>query len=423
MPRKFGIRDAGILLHRWTGLLIAAFLIIVGLTGSVLSFEGPIDRLLNPELHVSRPPNASPLDLATLAERAEASDPRLRIGYFWAEEDQVHVMVSGRKDPSTGKPYELGYSHVILDPWSGALLARTVMEGQWKEPRPWRQRVLPFVYSLHTSLATSTSAGWTFMGIIALLWTIDCFIAFYITLPRSAGSFWQRWKQAWKVKFTANSMRVHFDLHRAGGLWLWPLLFIFGWSSVMFGLPQVYEPVMKHLFDYQSMGDTISKNTLPKPLDTPALTWRQAQQAGERAMAEQATLHHFTIQRPYGMAYIAEYGAFTYCVRSSIDFRGHGWDTSVLVDGNTGQLRSVDLAHGQHLGNSIFNLLWGIHFADLRDWLPYRILVCLFGLFLGTISYTGVVIWWRKRRVRRKSAEQRISMPSLNAESELRRAG
>ena len=92
--------------------------------------------------------------------------------------------------------------------------------------------------------------------------------------------------------------------------------------------------------------------------------------------------------------------ATTYGVRSSIDFRGHGWDTSVLVDGNTGRLRSVDLARGQHLGNSIFNLLWGIHFADLRDWLPYRILVCLFGLFLGVISYTGVYIWWKKRKTR-----------------------
>ena len=401
MPRKFGIRDAGILLHRWTGLLIAAFLIIVGLTGSILAFEDKIDHLLNPELHVAHPPNRTPLDLATFAERAEASDLRLRVNYFWAEEDQVHVVVSGRTDPSTAKPYELGYSQLILDPWSGAILGKSVMEGRWRDPGPWRRRLLPFVYSLHTSMATGTSTGWTFMGVIALLWTLDCFVAFYVTLPRGADSFWQRWNQAWRVKWKANSMRVHFDLHRAGGLWLWPLLFIFGWSSVMFGLPQVYEPVMKHFFDYQTMNEQISKDTLAKPLYTPSLNWRQAQQAGERAIAEQASLYHFSVRRPYGMAYIADYGAYTYGVRSSIDFRGHGWDTSVLVDGDTGQLRSVGLPRGQHLGNSIFNLLWGIHFADLRDWLPYRILICLFGLFLGTISYTGVYIWWKKRRVRR----------------------
>ena len=208
-------------------------------------------------------------------------------------------------------------------------------------------------------------------------------------------------------------MRVHFDLHRAGGLWLWPLLFIFGWSSVMFGLPQVYEPVMKHLFDYQSMSEQISKDTLAKPLHTPALNWRQAQQAGERAIAEQASLYHFTVRRPYGMAYIAEYGAYTYGVRSSIDFRGHGWDTGVLVDGHTGRLRSVALARGQHLGNSIFNLLWGIHFADLGGWLLYRILVCFFGFFLGAISYTGVYIWWRKRKLRRM-ANVRVQTVTTN---------
>ena len=400
MPRKFGIRDVGILLHRWTGLLIAAFLLIVALTGSILAFEDKLDHWLNPELHVSHPPNRAPLDLATFAERAEASDPRLRVNYFWVEEDQVHVVVNGRTDPSTGKPFELGYSELILDPWRGAILGKSVMEGQWRDPGPWQTRVLPFVYSLHTSLATGTSTGWTFMGVIALLWTLDCFVAFYVTLPRGADSFWQRWKQDWSVKWTANPMRVHFDLHRAGGLWLWPLLFIFGWSSVMFGLPQVYEPVMKDLFDYNSMSEQIARNSVAKPLDKPALNWRQAQQAGERAIAEQASLYHFTVRRPYGMAYIADYGAYTYSVRSSIDFRGHGWDTSVLVDGNTGQLRSVDLARGQHLGNSIFNLLWGIHFADLRDWLPYRILVCLFGLFLSVISYTGVYIWWKKRKTR-----------------------
>ena len=48
---------------------------------------------------------------------------------------------------------------------------------------------------------------------------------------------------------------------------------------------------------------------------------------------------------------------------------------------------------GRGYPNTFFNLVWGIHLADLRDWLPYRIFVCLFGLFLGPISYTGVYIW------------------------------
>lgn len=401
MTRKFGVRGASILLHRWTGLLMATFLIIVGLTGSILAFQGKIDRWLNPELHTANPPQRPPLDLATLAERAEASDSRLRVAYFWVDEDQAHMMVSGRIDPATGKRYTLGYGHLILDPWTGTVLGREGMEEEWHRPDSWRRRALPFVYSLHTSLATNTNTGWMIVGIVALLWTLDSFVGFYLTLPRSSGPFWRRWRQAWRVKWNANSARVQFDLHRAGGLWLWPLLFVFGWSSVMLGLRAVYEPVMKHVSDYVTDDESIAKNSLPEPLATPTLTWRQAQAVGERAMAEQAVLHHFTVERPYGMAYIDMYGAYTYCVRSSIDFRGHGWDTTVLVDGNTGHLRSVDLARGQHLGNSISTLLWGIHYGDLRDWLPFRAFICLFGLFLTTISYTGVVIWWRKRKSRR----------------------
>ncbi len=37
-------------LHRWTRLLMAAFLIIVGLTGSLLAFWGELNHWLTPEL-------------------------------------------------------------------------------------------------------------------------------------------------------------------------------------------------------------------------------------------------------------------------------------------------------------------------------------------------------------------------------------
>ena len=118
-------------------------------------------------------------------------------------------------------------------------------------------------------------------------------------------------------------------------------------------------------------------------------------------MAEQAHLHNFTVERPYGMAYVWEYGAYTYAVRSSIDWRGHGWDTTILIDGSTGRLRELDLPRGQHLGNTISTLLWGIHYGDLRDWLFFRIAIGIFGLVLAMLSYTGFAIWWRKTKVRR----------------------
>ena len=93
-----------------------------------------------------------------------------------------------------------------------------------------------------------------------------------------------------------------------------------------------------------------------------------------------AAQHGFTITRPYGMAYIPEFGVYTYAVRGSNDIRGEGWDTSIWIDGNTGALRDVSLPSGQHTGNTISTLLWGLHYGDIRNFLVYRILVSFFGV-------------------------------------------
>ncbi len=388
------IRSAILVLHRWTGLAMAGFLILVGLTGSILAFRAKLDRLINPELYVKAQPGQKLLDLATLAERAEALAPEAQVGYFWVDPERATISMTPRVNPATGKPYQSSFDHLILDPYTGRELGRYRMG----DLAQGRVNLLPFIYDLHTSLATRNQTGWTIVGSVALVWTLDCFVAFCLTLPRVKGPFWQRWKQAWRVKWSANSTRVNFDLHRAGGLWLWPLLFVFGWSSVMLGLRPVYERVTQKVFDYESDGDIAAKFTLPNPVEHPRLGWRGAQQAGERLMAEQAGLHHFTVTRPYGLAYIPEYGIYTYGVRSSMDIRGSGWDTSMFIDGNTGELRELGLPTGQHFGNTISTWLWGVHYADLRDSLPFRIFIGIFGILVTTLSATGVLIWWKKRR-------------------------
>jgi uncharacterized iron-regulated membrane protein len=127
-----------------------------------------------------------------------------------------------------------------------------------------------------------------------------------------------------------------------------------------------------------------------------------------KLMSEQAASHHFIVERPYGMAYVPVYGSYVYGVRSSLDLRGHGWDTSVAIDGNTGQLRTLDMPRGKHLGNTISTLLWGIHYGDLRDWLPFRIFICLFGVLLAVLASSGVIIWWRKRAARSLSRRNHV---------------
>ena len=386
--------------HRWTGLLMTIFLVVVGLTGTLLAFRTKIDRLVNPQLFATAEPGQKPLDLATLAERAEQQKPKARPGYFSIEEGQVVMACVPRRDPATGEPYRLDFDHLYLSPYTGKVLGQR-RHGDYSH---FRLNFMDFVYDLHTSLVMGTTGGWI-LGIVALIWTLDCFVGFYLTLPRGATGFWRRWRPAWLVKGNAGVFRLNFDLHRAGGLWFWLPLILFAWSSVMLSLLPVYERVTKVFVDYESF-DQVMNYALAQPKEHPRLGWHEALAASEVHMAELARQQGLTITRPYGLSYIQEFGMYSYSVRAGADIRGHGWDTGVWVDGDTGALRKVWLPSGQHLGNTITNWLWAIHYGDIRDWLPFRVLVALFGLVLVTLCGTGVYVWWKKRESRALSASR-----------------
>ncbi len=387
-------RRALVWIHRWTGLVMAGFLVLEGLTGSILAFQDSLERWVIPTLFATPQPAVAPLRLADLAARAETLVPEARVAYFWVQERRAIMRLEPRVDPLTGAPYELAFDHLFLDPWTGRELGRR-REGDLSQGRI---NLIPFIHRLHTDLAVG-EPGMLVLGIVALAWTIDCFVGFWLTLPVTLSRTLKRWKLAWLVRLQARAIRVNFDIHRAGGLWLWPLLFVFAWSSVMFDLPQVYEPVTLALFDYRSDLD------LPRSLDlrpnpSPKLSWNAAERIGAAQIASEASRRGFRVDRPHGMAYIEQWGVYTYSVQSSVNIEAGGWNTSLWIDGNSGALLYVELPQDQHVGNSIGTWLRALHFADLHDSLLYRWLVAFIGLATVTLSLTGIYIWWRKRRAR-----------------------
>lgn len=390
------MRQPLVWLHRWVGLLLAAFLVLEGLTGTLLAFRVPLERWTNPDLFAV-PAGRAPLDLATLAERAEAQEPHARIGYFSIDHDQVILHVTPRTDPTSGKPWPLAFDRLYLDPYTGRELG-VRRDG---DITAGRANLISFLYSLHMNLALDTVGYWI-LGIVALAWSIDCFVGLYLTMPTVLPGFVRRWLPAWRVKVRAKPVRVNFDLHRAGGLWLWPVLFVFAWSSVMFNLSPVYVPVTRAVLDYESPDALMQRPGLHESLH-PRLGWREAQQFGAQALARVTRERNFRIVRPYGMAYIENLGVYTYAVESSLNVQRSGWGTSVWIDGDTGEVRDVGVPSGEHAGNTVETWLRALHFADLQDSLAYRILVSAVGMVVVMLSFTGVYLWLKKRRARRWS--------------------
>ncbi len=387
-------RPIWVWLHRWVGLTMAGFLVVVGLTGSLLAFDHELERVFAPQLFAVSRAGVAPLDLATLAERAQLQVPHGKVNAVtFIQPDQVLVAFDARKDSVTGQPFRLGFDEFYLDPWTGQELGRrtraVLSEGLIN--------VMPFIYELHWRLVAGDLGQWI-LGIVALLWTIDCFNGFFLTLPKSFSGFWNRWKSAWTIKRNASFFRLNFDLHRASGLWLWALLFVFAWSSVMMNIRPWYEPVMRTLFDYRSLEEDYRANLHPN--DTPRLSWRTAQQRGEQLLSEQSALHGFSFGQRLSMMYDSSSGAYFYEVRGSRDLferAPQGGGTALMFDGNSGALRLLSQPTGERTGNTIESWLYALHMARVFG-RPYQILVCLLGLATAMLSITGVYIWLRKRR-------------------------
>jgi len=395
------VRTVFALLHRWIGLGLAGFLLVVALTGSLLAFLPELDRWLTPELYPG--PHGQNLGAAALARRAEALVPRGRAEIVFFE-DKFSTTGTARvvMGAAPGEP-PLEFDSLFLDSVTGAELGRLHWGGL---PHSVGQ-VMPFIYDLHMNLASGHYGGRA-LGVVALFWTFDCFVAAWLTLPaagrRPAPGFLARWAPAWRIKWRAAPFRIAFDLHRAGGLWLWGMLIVFAWSAVFFNFVEVYAPVTKLLADF----DDSAWSTAHSSTETDGrkqLDWEDAQVIAERLMAEEADRLGFAIERPISLSIDAAGGEWEYCVHSSLDVGDKLGSTILRFNAYDGSLRSLRLPTGQRSGDTFTAWLVALHTANIFG-LPYKILVCALGLAIAILSGTGVYIWAKKRAARRQSGRR-----------------
>jgi len=418
MTRHFWVR-----VHRYVGLFMAFFLIVIGLTGSIIVFNPELSHWFDPPPKVMK--QATPmLDAYSLRERAQVLVPNGRVNnlIFNVKPDEAYsAWIEPRIDPVTHKPYELDLNVLMLNPYTGVELKREKYSDDiWPITH---KNIMQLINRLHYQMALPGSVGLYLFGIVALVWTIDCFVSAYLTFPMSVRrrepggaaspkvarkSWWSRWKPAWLVKWNGSAYRVNFDLHRAGGLWVWIMLLAIAWSSVGFNLgEQIYTPVMKAVFNMPDLLGDLPQ--LEKPQAEPALSWREAHGIAQRLMAEQAKTNGFAVLHEDSLSYQAEKNVFFYYVRSDRDLMDEGASTYLLLDGNSGKFAGLSLPTGQNAGSTLNSWIFALHMAQIWG-LPFKIFVTLVGNLVAMLSITGVYIWLKKRKARRITQDKRARL-------------
>jgi uncharacterized iron-regulated membrane protein len=430
-------RQLWVLFHRWVGLTIAAFLCVSGITGAVISWDHELDDLLNARL-TRVDTRGAPLPPLDLAAQIEAADPRVIVTYvpLAVEEGKSFVFgVAPKQDPATGRLYEIGYNELFVDPATGADLGRR----DWGAPWPvTRENFVSFLYVLHYSLHVPAMWGidrwglWL-LGVVAVLWTLDCFVGFYLTLPlgrrakredrngsadddgAQSKSWWARWSRAWRVRWGAGSTKLNFDVHRAFSLWTWVLLFVIAFTGFSLNLySEVFFPLMSKV---SSVSPSPFDLREPHPIDEPEhaavgfadVLARATAEARDRGWGEPAG----------GVSYSPDYGIYSVSFFEPGNDHGTGGvgNRTLYHDGSDGGLLGDYLPFTGTAADIFVQVQFPLHSGRILG-VPGRILISLMGLIVAIVSVTGVVIWARKRTYRVKRATRRLAwdeQPSTEA--------
>jgi len=429
-------RQMFVVAHRWVGLVLACFLLLAGVTGALLVWNDALEEAISPALFRVTPPSADavPMDPVDLVERVQARYPHAQVRYAPLRVEAGRTLVvylaakatdagnaaradaasSGATSGAPPSDAALLNDQIFVDPYRGVVAG----ERMWGDISQGWKNLMPFIYRLHFSLALDTIGSYVF-GVIALLWTLDCFVGAYLTFPaalkkkRADSKPWRRrWWPSWKVRWDGGAYKVTFDLHRAGGLWVWAMLFVLAWSSVAFNLSEVYDPVMKTVLAHQSEGVTPPSGSVAQA--APAMNWRHAREVGRRLMAEQASLQvpPVVVMNEEALGYDASARTYRYVVRSDRDIRDHRGATSLTFD--AGRLAHLWLPTGAAAGDTVRTWLTSLHMAAVWG-LPFDVFVTVMGLLVAMLSVTGVVIWWKKWRGRRAQAARLVGVAPLAA--------
>jgi uncharacterized iron-regulated membrane protein len=378
-------------LHRWFGLFLALFLFLSGITGAVIAWDHEVDGWLNPEMSIARTEDGERQSAFELARQLEARDPRVRVTFFDLEPEPGHATVlwlDPKIDPSTREPYELDFDHVAVDPVTGEEQGRRL----WGRISLDRRDVMSFLYKLHFTMHLpdigSFETGVWFMGMVAAVWTIDCFVALVVAFPSRA-----QWRRSFAFRWR-DRIRIVFDVHRSGGVWTWLLLLTLAVTAAVMNLDAIARPVVGAFLELTPDPFTEREERPIEDPVIPAITFEEIVEIG-RAEGRRRGLS----DPPGGTFYSPGEGlygvGFYRPGMEHADGRlGNPW---LYFDGIDGSYQGQDIPGSGTFGDTFLQAQFPIHSGRLFGFWG-RVAVSLLGVVTAVLSVTGVWLWARRQR-------------------------
>ena len=368
-------------LHRWAGLAVMACLLVAAVTGTWLVFRVEMDRLVNPEQRTVQA-GTQRLPLASIIESVERRFPRASV-HTLILQDRADDSISAYLDAKDGAALE--FDRVFFNPYTGAFLGgRNTQDLVFT-----RANVDPLIDRLHYSLWIK-NWGLSLMGVVAFVWLATSVVGLGLAWPAA----WRRirgWLPVLSARTDRGAYQTNYRVHRAIGVWCFPVLSLLAFTSFYQNMPQYVRPVVNAF----------------SPLATPPPGRPVA--GGASIVTPDRALESLAASFPDGQA--QSIGINRRSGRYSILFRlpgdlstdGGNW---VFVDMVTGDIVGEKIEKTSRAGDRFLAWIFPLHTGTAFG-MPGRIVIAAVGVGLVAMILSGFYVWLIKWRMRR-----RVSRPS-----------
>lgn len=382
-------------IHRWTGLTLLFFLLVAGITGSILSFRWELDRLINPNLFTVSA-QAKQLPYAGLIQSAEDRFQDAVVSNVILPkkpEDALIVYLKSKMDVHVahvhvpGMANTLAFNQVFINPYTAEILGQRNTANFVLA----RKNFIPVMMRLHYTLFMKELGAW-FMGALALIWFLTSFVGLALAWPKHYRQ-WSGWRPRLSVRKGSSSYKLNYDLHRAASLIAFPILIVVAFTSVYINLPNLVKPVI-NVFSPISTADSIPP-ARQIGIDTPIASIEQAIASASEALPG---------ARPHSVSRDFIKGLYNVRLQLPGDVSSSG-NNNAYIRMDNGQLFLLKKMAGRSAGDVFISWLRPLH-SGLAFGLTGQILILISALVLVTMCITSFNVWLRKHRSEQQQARR-----------------
>ena len=360
-------------IHRGLGIGLGVWFALVGITGSILVYEDPIDAWLNPGLLVDRHegPWLRPHEILERADREypHARIERLRLPAARGEVYRLQLIAAPSRRSESPR------IEATFSPVTGELLGNRETESlAFSAPH-----LLKTVYEFHRNVLLG-AAGSNIVGVAGLLMLTSVVTGLAVAWPRSRSG----WRQVVSVKLRAGGTRVLFDFHRSTGSVLFALVLV----STVTGSTLVYINYVREIVGVFSSVDAF-----------PTIPWRRIPYDQWPEFREIVK----NVRDAYPSRAVAEIhipsqpaAGYLFYLRGPADVHRLG-DTIVWVHPATGEILIERSDRNRTRGETLMHWLFPLHSGSAFGRYG-MVAMCLAGVLPVFLALTGLWVWLQKRR-------------------------